>query len=622
MKKLYSGIAVLFMVFCITSMGMAAQLVTVNSNSEGVTAAAGACEKAGNISFTFDAGTIIRDGDWWTADLPLGVTLCRSINFAVLGANGGVAPGVGGFAVGNTPAGGVGDGLSLDNDLWVIKDLAGLAGTNAMVTVTGSAMWFRVSGAAGSSRLTIMAYDSDNATVYNAAANVDGTSTFTVGSDATFQINLFDGQPHDGTGPSGGIWAYNDSDGDLQFGDSGASDLLQAASDWDNSYCISVDTDDYAGATVAASISSGGMSGANFLTFSPSNPQVAHLISATTISLAMCKADEFGYINLSGGQGAICGFDYETPAALGGYCADVGTADFTGSIVTGNKVIIENQSGTFFNAGDDYRLVLRISGNGAYWGSATPAAVSYVSGDTTACDASAFGIASVGIAGGAWTVATETAVAATAPATGVGCGAIAVGERYVSLTSPTFTGIDDDYRLEINMPQVIFDPAQFTAGDQVVVTVELWRLPCGLIFTDTRTIAEFVNTCPAAAPTTTLYYPYNVALDGSQGWWFGMTIGNPSTVAGTALITVNEADGDVGTYTTPTIPAGGITILGATALLNNLTAAAGNTGTLGDSAGHIVVVCQFGSAGGFGMTGNGSDSTGYTAYGNSATWNY
>jgi hypothetical protein len=166
----------------------------------------------------------------------------------------------------------------------------------------------------------------------------------------------------------------------------------------------------------------------------------------------------------------------------------------------------------------------------------------------------------------------------------------------------------------LDVPVVAYDPAQITAGAQVTLTVELYRLPCGLIFTGTRVLAEFVAACGTAAPVSNLYYPYAVPLDGSSGFWFGFVIGNPSAAAGVATITFVEADGDIGTATV-NLEALGLAVYGNPELLGMLTPDAANTGTLGDSAAHIVVSCTFAGAGGFGMTGNGADSTGYTPYG-------
>jgi hypothetical protein len=611
MKRLIAVIAALFMVVGFASMAMAAQQVEVKTNSEGVTGAVGACEKAGNITFIFDAGTVIRDGDWFTADLPLGVTLCASFDFVVTG-NGAPAPGGGGFN-GVIPA--PGDGLTLENKIWAINDLGALAGAQN-VTVAGTPMFFRVRGNAGANRLRIDVYDSDDVATGNgvlSAVNYDGTSTFTVGSDTSFQLKLFDG--FDGNAVAGRYGWNNrpDSASGLTNGTYGdntnpANDWLQAFNDTDNSYCINVDTDVYLGSTVNVSINSGGFSGNNFLTFNPSNPQVAHLISATSITLEACKGELWDYVPFEGGQSATCAFTYNTGL---NYCNTDGWV--------GNEFILQNNTGTFYNNGDNYRMRLIISGSGAYWGGAGGNIDGYEP-DQDPCD----GGLSTNVSTG-WTETTEGGAAWTGYRSSA-CGTFDAGEEVTVLTANVFTGIQDFNRLVVAIPPVVYDRDQFVAGDEVTATIELWRLPCGLIFTAERKIAEFVDTCAAAVPNTTLYYPFTVALDGSQGFWFGFSIGNPSALAGTADIMFYEADGDAGTFTTPSIAAGGILVYGGADLLSNLTPDAANPGTLGDTYGHIVVITNFGSAGGFGMTGNGDDSTGYTAYGRSGSsvgvWTY
>ncbi|MFZ5569107.1 MAG: hypothetical protein ACOZF0_01790 [Thermodesulfobacteriota bacterium] len=611
MRKFTVVMAALMLVMGITMSAMAAQQVEVKTNSEGITAAANACEKTGNVTLIFDGGTVLRDGDWVTMDMPLGVTLCQSFDFLVLGAALGadtvpLPAGNSGFATTD-----IGDtGAVVDNYLWAIKDVGTVGdGTNAGITVAGQEIVFRVRGTSGSSRIRIDVYDEDNALGINNAANYDGSSSLTVEPGTEFQIKLFDNNPHDGvTVPTNGAQlAVKDYDGDGIYGDGiagpgAAADVLQYNADWDNNICVTVNSAQYSGTTINVSINSGGVDGNNFLTFNPSNPQVAHLIAATTIVLDACKGDLYGYVEPAGGQSSSCTFNYETAAS---YC--------TSTTFGGNTLLIENQSGTFFNPNDEYRLTLTISGDGAYF-AAAPTAASFLPSEDPCSDP---GTAVVALG----TPATETGVAVTGYASGADCQAIPAGERVVEFTTAAaFTGIDTDNVIRVDVPLVVYDPAQFDNGDQVTVTVELYRLPCGLIFTDDRIIAEFVDTCAASVPTTTLYYPYAVALDGSQGWWYGMTIGNPSSAAGTAAVTVYESDGDVGTYTTPSIAAGGLAVYGASTLLANLTQTAG-TGTLGDSSCHIVVVTQFASAGGFGMTGNGSDSTGYTAYTNASQWN-
>jgi hypothetical protein len=622
MKKTIAILAALFMVMGLAGTAMAAFQVEVKTNSEGVTAAENACEKAGNITFTFDSGTIIQDGDWWTADLPIGVEICHSFYFVVLGVDavaGGISlPGNGGFV--NTTVG-VDTGITLDNDIWSLKDVTAGDGAIAAFTVLDTAtglvpgsLFFRVRATAGSNRLRIDAYDEDAAGI-TAAANYDGSTSMTIGPGAEFSLKLFDSEAHDSTGPSGGVWAYNDSDDDGTYGDDNAADRLQADNDWDNTYCINVDSTVYGGSTVDVSINSGGISGNNFLSFNPSNPQVAHIVSATAITLEMCKQDEFGFVSLEGGQNATCNFDYNS---AGGYCPDQGGANFTAA--GGNYLILENQTGNYYQPGDDFRVVLEVSGNGAYFQDSGAAIRGYAVTDIDPCAPGGVGTLLPGLL---FTPDVETGnVIGTGVGGGWDCGEFDDEDTFVSLESAMFSGIDTYNRLRVDIPGIAFDSSAFSSGDQVTVTVQLWRLPCGLIFEGERIVAEFVDECAAAAPTTTLYYPYAVALDGSQGWWFGMTIGNPSAAAGTATVTVAEMDGDIGTFTTPSIGALGLVVYGGANLLAELTPDAANAGTLGDAACHIVVTCDFASAGGFAMTGNGEDSTGYTAYGNSGTWNY
>ena len=124
---------------------------------------------------------------------------------------------------------------------------------------------------------------------------------------------------------------------------------------------------------------------------------------------------------------------------------------------------------------------------------------------------------------------------------------------------------------------------------------------------------------------TTLLFPYATPLDDAT-WWFGMSFCNPSEKAGTARITVFEDDGDQGTCITGSLAAGRMVTMTGTGLLSVLTQTAGR-GSLGDARCHIVVSCNFDLACGFGMMGNGVDSTGYSANGMSAeidddVWTY
>jgi hypothetical protein len=626
MKKVIVISVVMLVALCFGTVAMAANQVVVQANSEGITMEEGACEKFGSLKFVFDAGTVLTDQDWWRLDLPVGVTLCRSIDFAILGNAGNPVPGGGGglpVAVIAVP-----DGATVAAGFITIKDL-GTDGLPGGITVAGtSPLWFRVSGVAGSSRVRIEVYDEDAADYTNPLC-ADGSTTMTVAADTEFELKILDSLTHNSNDDPTGPWGYNDSDADNQFGEQGLVDELgttggAGGNDYDNTYCASAFG--YSQQTVNVSINSGG-SAPNFLNFIPTNPQVANLVSATLIELSMCKADEFGYVTLEGGQNAVCVFDYDTGHPFAGYCLDVGTANFTGSTVGGNKIIIRNTSGTFFDPADNYRIVLRTPGNGAYWAATGPANINgFYPGNGTQCNAIAAPNEAYAVT---WTAATETATAFTTYATGIGCGAVAAGSAVVSQTSSIFTGIDDTDMLTVNLPAIVFDPAQFSSGDQVAVTVELWRLPCGMVFSGNRTVAQFVDTCPTAAPGSVLLYPYATPLN-DPDWWFGMSLCNPvvpnmTAVAGSYTITLYEDDGDSFQYdsTEDLAPGDMVTFSGQDLLgLTWTTLTSDGGGIAGDARCHFVVNCMFGPAGGFGMQGNGVDSTGYVPYGSSAYFNY
>jgi hypothetical protein len=286
-------------------------------------------------------------------------------------------------------------------------------------------------------------------------------------------------------------------------------------------------------------------------------------------------------------------------------------------------MLIQN-SAAFYNPKDEFKVVLTISGAGAYWGAGAASMVAYPVGVATTCEKDGPGTGSVAVVTAPYTITTESGATAGVVASGAGCGTIAATAQYKVLTSSKFTGIDTANVLEVDMPSVVFDASKFKNGDAVNATVELYRLPCGKVFTATRKIAEFVTTCPAAAPISKLLFPYAVPMDSakSSGWWYGMSFCNASTVAGSYTIYVYEADGDsFKSVSTTDLAAGKMVTFGGADLLKLTwtTLTGGTTAVMGDTTAFIKVECNFGSAGGFGMMGNGSDSTGYVAYGDNTT---
>lgn len=603
MKKRLIGLLTLLMVTFMVIPAFAADLVNVKTNSDPITGALDSCEKSGSMSFTFDAGTVLHDGDYFYADLPLGVTLCQSFDFAV-------ADGAGALPAGFTAATGLTTGAGNSGSVQITTVPGGAA---VVGTLAGTPFWFHVSGAAGASRVLITVMDTDETTAIGqsplvtgdfdgdgTAENSDGSSTYTVGADTQLTLALFDTQLYVGTSDLTKI----DTSVALP---TGYYDTALVAPD--NSLCVTV-ASTFTGNTIDASISSMSPSTAtpNFLTFNPTNPEVAHKVAAVAIQLDACKGDTKGYVSLAGGQGANCNFDYET---AGGYCSSVLPDTFTAQ--PGNKMIITSTVGNFGSIGDTYKVVMSVSGNGSYFATVP----GFVQGFTTLQDPCA--VAGTALAPG-WTPALASGAAPTTAASLTGCAAIAATAQTVKATS-TAISINAYNRLTVDVPRIVFDPAVASAGDQVTITAQLWKLPCGKVFEAKRVIAEYVATCASAAPTTKLLYPYTTGLSGADGWWFGLSVVNPSVAAGTATITVVEADGDRGTFTTAAIAPNGMMTWSNTALLGALTADAANTGTLGDSRANITIDCNFADGAGFGMMGNGSDSTGFTPYTTSNTWN-
>lgn len=628
MKKFNFIIAALIVSLVLAPVAMAGYPTRTSLTSPGITGSEDACEKYGAATIVLENGTKVRDGDWMFFDLPLGVQLCKSFDFVVLG-DGTADNDPTTQNVGPQPNGGVVAGAwvtnmaSADNTTddygpWEIEDLGAVAGATGIAVTPGGAatgIFLRVTGSSGQNRVWYRFYD-NNSDIISAPSNANGDSLLTVMDDVEFKVSLFDGEPWDATtsvkNPTAFIWAYNDTDNDGQYGEAIANgDLLQTNNDWDNFICA--EYVNYSMNEVNVSFDSGGRSGDDFLTFSGQR-EIAHRVNAETYTLGACgKQDLYGFVDLSSAQGNVCTFDYETAT---NYCADVGNADFvTGG---GNRILIQKTSGNF-DDDDMFRVYTRVTtGDGTYYGGA-PALGGVLA--TEANDPCTVAFATTAI-GETWTPFTRSGATFTSYATGTDCTALAAGQQVDEMRTTAWAFPSDLYnRLVVMLPTMIYYPGVLADLDMATVEIELWQLPCGKIFDATRDIAQYVDACPTAAPTTTLLFPYAVPMTDAN-WWYGFSFCNPSNTAGTALVTVFEDDGDMGTYTTDSVAAGDMVTMTGAQLLALLSPDAANVGTLGDARFHMTVDCNFGGAGGFGMMGNNLDSTGYVPYGNSAMWNY
>jgi len=179
MKKL--AIVLLAMVFALgmAFTAQAANQVSVKTNSEPITKQG--CEKNGSIQFTFDAGSVISAGYWWIIDLPLGATLCQTIDFVITAGAGGVAPALfDAVTVGVIP-----NGTTANFGPVKIKDIGADLINSGLITEGATGVMFRVQGTSGSQRVTVTAGapvggDWDNGTGTTGAIRIWPETEFTI----------------------------------------------------------------------------------------------------------------------------------------------------------------------------------------------------------------------------------------------------------------------------------------------------------------------------------------------------------------------------------------------------------------------------------------------------------
>jgi len=589
MKKLFSIMMVVAVVLTFGIAAYAANTCQVTLTSPAIVKSG--CEKVGSVTFSLDAGTTIKGGDWWYMDLPSGTSICTGIDYIIAAGlslndltDSATYPGatvadvtLGAGGITSIPAiapGGVNGPLS-------VKDLGGGVAT----TVVGGGVVLRVYAAANSQRVWLYVYG-----VGGGAA--DG---YTVGAATNLNINIVDGNAYNAnvimnkatTTAADTVWGNDPADRIGLIAGVATGAVIPFA---ENTLCVNAVQ--MSGSLMFTSFASLN----DFLTFT-GDSQIAHVASANPLSLANCKGDTTGNI-LIGGQNA-CSFNYQTAA---GYCATA-TSTFVG-----NRIFIQGTT-TFGDPADKYDVDITSDTPGVYFGAAagimgfTPAA-------TNECTA-----AYVAVPGLAFTNKNEGGTTGVVYP-GTSCSVAAANRvRELYTTGGNITGIDTFDALWVNLPIMVYDTSVVGDGIESKITIKLSKYPCGQIFSQQTTIGTFVTTCPVGVGTT-LLFPFLPPLDGSiPGWWGGFLIVNGGTSAGTAALTFVEEDGDRATYTTPSIAAGGQWNAGSMAsLLSAVTAAAGNSGTFGDSNCSVTAVCNFNLGGGFAFTGNGNEGTGYTAY--------
>jgi len=579
MKKMFVVMMAIAMVFALSAPTFARNTVQATLTSPAIVKVG--CEKAGAITYSFDAGSVITAGDWWYFDLPANVTICKAIDYFIV--TGKVAKNKTQFVTTVddtlrtlTLSGGINGVPALapgtTNGPLKLTDLG--AGSTAL-TLTGGEVALRVVGAVGSQRMWVY--------VYGTAVG----AKVTVNAGTTFEVAILDGQAYQNnillntdvaTAAAAKTWGDVEADT--------IDTALNSVPYVENTLCINAER--FTESLVFVSLASLN----DKFTFT-GDSQIAHVATNNPLSLIPCEkaGATFGDI-LIGGQNS-CSFDYETPL---GYC----------STFKGNRVYLKGTT-TFGDPSDRYDLQVTSDTAGVYF-TAGPAVAGFKPTDKKDC--STLG-SSLPVSWTSYNDANEKNPAFPDSS----CSVTSTKRvRKVLTTGGQISSIHTFDALWINLPVMVYDTSIIAAGQEVKVTVQFSKYPCGVIFTGTVKIGTFVSTCATAA-STTLMYPFLPPMNGSmRGWWSGFTVNNASTTAGTATLTFTEQDGDVATFTTPSIKAGGMYVGDVTALLTSATPASTNTGRFGDSNVSIVVKCNFGLGGGFAMVGNGNEGVGYTAY--------
>ena len=521
--------------------------VAVNTASEPISYH-NPCGKAGFMSFAFDGNTVLTEGDTFYIDLPFGVKNCRSMDMII--------------CAGTT---GSGEPIHFDDSL-THTNPAKRGGTpiadapfyrtggNVPASANGG-IYFYLQTTSGSGRITVTIMNDD-----------PGTGELTINSgepDATMVLFCFDQRENiTPGGVFGGDYIFIDDDAD------GAYD--EHASSADNTICI--DVENYDVNTMDVSLDSAG----DKFNFDPTNPEIAHAVTAVTHTFYHCKgAGTCGNVFIESGQDGICSFDLETTA---GYCDDF----------TGGRIIIRTSALNFDDAG--YSLNLTINGTGIYWGGPGVTVKGYDHTEDPCDDGAGIAIYpafSAYLADGITSVGSFDA----------GTCDVDDDDKAVILKSANFNPMDYKY-LYINLPGLVYSHAEVNLNETVNVSVVLTKEPCSVSLNEDICIATMVNDCEVE-PTggTTLIYPYFPEMD-SPTWTDGIVIINRSSEEGTADITFNEIDSSDGSLKetgnlTVTLPAFGMYVKTLHGILGDIS----TTGTMGGDKLWVNVECDFSAAG-------------------------
>jgi len=569
-KKLIAVAATSAMITSLAIFGsaLAKDRVEVKVTSEPIQSRS-TCDKAGGFSLEFDNETSLIDGDRITIDTdyvsPANFTsLCRTIDLLI-------APnGAGSSVVGSSGANAWSTLLPVPPSSGIISPVYYEGDVLLAPKYTGGVN-FHVYGSAGSQRINF-----DVVGAFAASDKIDVNAA----AGSKLVVKFLDQQTNTEF-TKDGIWKNLITPVDNVY--------ETAATSGDNTLCLNVSQWD------AATVKGNMDSTADKFTFIPSNPQIAHIVAASSYTAEACKGANCGNImigaDVAQGSSTCSSFN---DANGDDYCPDQ-------DVHIANSLIIQRGGDVAFDAGQ-YQLTLEVlvngmpGDNGVYF-AGEPAVASNITKDSVCAD---------------------NAVAMTSPsnfykadgslAIGLGttnCTVVAANRAVKVVTTASISvGPSDDF-LKVAMPEMVYDIAVADPNDQVTVRVTLTRAPCGTIITTDHCVGTLVSACPITLTNQgSISFPY-FTEGNTDGFWDGIAITNTTGSAGTVTLTMYEADGDVATATV-SVPAMGMYVNTLETMIADglFTLTTSVNGTLGNARSQIVASSTNITIDGFAMMGN------------------
>lgn len=612
MKKFLTGMVAAATLF---SAGAAFAANQVQMTLTSPTIIKSGCEKAGSVTFSFDANSAIKTGDWWYMDLPTNVTICKDIDYVI--GNGLLGGTITVNAAGEniTAFSSATDNLpnlmvsgttgpitvnQVDNSAGIpafgyrIERQPGTAGINS------ENMALRVTGVNGSRRVLLTMLGD------RTAAQTVGKSQITVSQGWKFNVKILDGQPYGTVGAATNTAIFGNLDGVETNGTRIYHEAATAALPVEvltgnvpvlgNTLCIN------------ASAMSGDLVFVSFaslidkFTFT-GDSQIAHVGASAAISLKNCKATDLNQIIIS--QQGSCTFTHMAQVSA---CST--------SKVNNNTLILQTTS-AFGDIGDRYDLKVESTTAGVYFGT-QPTLFAYdLVTYKDMCVAPALATLTPATAFATYKGDVTTGISFGSGAT---CAVASANQVNMIKTTGGALNLDNKNGVRVDLNTLIYDKAVIANGIEAKAKVTVSKYPCGDIFEGTVTLGTFVTTCSTVSSTTTsgLMFPFFPPMDpaAAPGWWGGYIIVNGSAAAGTAALVYTDAAGATATYTTPSVAAGA-QFNGTTVTSTMLTP---GTGTFSKTVNYSVKAsCGFGSAAGFAFVSSPEAAASYTAYTNNGS---